>query len=448
METKDSPRIDKNKPEASCLKQKTTYNVALGGRTIKTASEPFEKPIGQEAGTIAVGAALARKLGLPRAATLNFKKRDGVFHLGPLVGIMTARSKSGSLFGEQQGYFQNLLKSLGSLKAFGYIFLWSDINWEKQIITGYCRVRNNSWQKGRFPLPDVVYNRCLAGSGKSTAALTRLAALNVRCFNTTLGSKWHVYQQLTQKSAINCLPETLLMDSSETLKHMLESHQDVYIKSLDGHLGKGIYRICKAEGGYRVQRTGEARGVYVKSLKTLTRMYGLDKRYGRLIVQKSIKPGRSGSHFDIRVLVQKDGQGCWQLTGMAVRIGLAGQITTNLHTGGRAESLEKALRLKGYNAARTSVVRQVLGRTALQIAKALEYTTENLGELGLDFVLDAEGRPWFLEANPRAGRRSFAHLGLRIRRLAVQRPMEYACYLAGFKIPSDAPGSAGLLRTQ
>lgn len=433
MESKDCLRKRTSDHEARSIKKESACCAALGGRILKPAPEQIQNRISQGSGRTAVGGSLAAKLGLPRAATLNVKQQDGIIRLGPLVGIMTAGSPSRSLFGEQEGYFRNLLKSLGRLNGFGYIFMPPGIDWETKSINGYYMARSDGWQKARFPLPDVVYNRCLTGSGKSAAALNRLAAMGIRSFNTSLGSKWHVYQQLKQNAAaLACLPETFLLDSSEALEQIFKSHNDVYVKRLDGHLGKGIFRISKAAGGYRVQRTGEARGMYIGSLKKITRMYGLNQSFGKLIVQKTIKPGRSGSHFDIRVLVQKDGQGCWQVTGMAVRVGLAGQITTNLHTGGRAESLEKALRSKGYSAERTSAVRQSLGRTALQIAEALESTTENLGELGLDFVLDAGGRPWFLEANPRAGRRSFAHLGLNTRRLAVQRPMEYACFLAGF----------------
>lgn len=433
MDSKYGSRNDLAENTAGLVNEEPDCKVALGGRIVKTGVEQIESFVNAGMDVLPIKGSLATRLGLPRGAGLNVKRQNRTYRLGPLVGIMTASVKSASHFGEQDGYFRHLLKSLAGLNGFGYIFTSSGIDWNAQSITGYYTGRSGSWQKARFPLPDVIYNRCLTGSSKSTAALRCFNDLGVRFFNTNLGSKWHVYRLLKQNDpALTCLPETMLLDSNEALEKMLRNHNDVYVKSLDGHLGKGIYRISKNEAGYRVQRTGEARGRYIGSVKKIIRMYGLEKKYGKLIVQKSIKTGRSGNHFDIRVLVQKDRQGCWQLTGMAVRLGLAGQITTNLHTGGRAESLEKALRLKGYNAARTSIVKQALQVTALQIAKDLDSATEYLGELGLDFVLDSGGRPWFLEANPRAGRRSFAHLGLNIRRLAVQRPMEYACHLAGF----------------
>lgn len=435
MESRDGSRNHLPHPKWKPVQEEPGVKIALGNRLLKMPVEQIETRVNKGAGKVAVSGSLARRLGLPRRAVLNVRQQDGVLRLGPLVGILTLSSKSASLFGEQEGYFRHLLKSLAGLNGFGYIFTPSGVDWEGRNITGYYTGRSGRWQKARFPQPDVIYNRCLTGSGESAEVIEGLAAMGVPSFNTGLGSKWHVYQALKLSSpALTCLPETVLLDSGEALERILKSHHDVYVKRLNGHLGRGIYRISQGKAGYRVQRTGETHGRFVGSVPKIIRMYGMDKRYGRLIAQKSIKPGRSGSHFDIRVLVQKDGRGCWRLTGMAVRMGLADQITTNLHTGGRAASLENALRLKGYNAARTSMVRQALKSCALQIAKALEPTTENLGELGLDFVLDAEGRPWFLEANPRAGRRSFARLGLNTRRLAVRRPMEYACYLAGFDL--------------
>nr|WP_284646839.1 YheC/YheD family protein [Paenibacillus chinjuensis] len=46
----------------------------------------------------------------------------------------------------------------------------------------------------------------------------------------------------------------------------------------------------------------------------------------------------SGDAYDVRSLVQKDGAGRWQLTGMAVRQGQGGSLTSNLHGGGKAEA--------------------------------------------------------------------------------------------------------------
>ena len=57
-----------------------------------------------------------------------------------------------------------------------------------------------------------------------------------------------------------------------------------------------------------------------------------------------------------------------------------------------------------------------------------------IGEIGLDFIIDAEGQVWFLEANSKPGRKAFSQMELnKEERLTIMRPMLYARYLAGFR---------------
>ncbi|OMD40025.1 hypothetical protein BSK52_14095 [Paenibacillus odorifer] len=44
------------------------------------------------------------------------------------------------------------------------------------------------------------------------------------------------------------------------------------------------------------------------------------------------------------MLVQKKGQGVWELTGIAARVGAARSITSNLHGGGHAVRAETLLK--------------------------------------------------------------------------------------------------------
>lgn len=59
----------------------------------------------------------------------------------------------------------------------------------------------------------------------------------------------------------------------------------------------------------------------------------------RYIIQPFLHLTNSkGQPFDVRVLMQKNGLGRWTLTGMAVRLGNQGSLTSNLHGGGTAVS--------------------------------------------------------------------------------------------------------------
>ena len=52
----------------------------------------------------------------------------------------------------------------------------------------------------------------------------------------------------------------------------------------------------------------------------------------------------NGRICDVRVLVQKDRDGAWHVTGVAVRAGAAGRVISNLHGGGRSLRLERLLK--------------------------------------------------------------------------------------------------------
>jgi glutathione synthase/RimK-type ligase-like ATP-grasp enzyme len=66
-----------------------------------------------------------------------------------------------------------------------------------------------------------------------------------------------------------------------------------------------------------------------------------------------------------------------------------------------------------------------------KVAELLEEHFVMLGEIGVDFALDTEGRVWVIEVNGKPDRNLFFALRDEelIKRI-LARPLEYACYLA------------------
>ncbi|WP_036724954.1 YheC/YheD family protein, partial [Paenibacillus forsythiae] len=119
--------------------------------------------------------------------------------------------------------------------------------------------------------------------------------------------------------------------------------------------------------------------------------------------------GSGGQPFDVRVLMQKDGNGRWTLGGMAVRLGPRGSLTSNLHGGGTAVHPASFLR-KQYGGAAANILAELALASAF-LPPLLEAGFGRLGELGLDFGIDPGGRIWLLEANSKPGRSAFALTG-------------------------------------
>lgn len=149
----------------------------------------------------------------------------------------------------------------------------------------------------------------------------------------------------------------------------------------------------------------------------------------RYVVQQGLDLAYlQGSPYDVRSIVQKNGQGEWQVTGKAARIGRRYSITSNLHTGGFARTVPTIL--QAYFPDRAEEIEQQIDHLAIRIAQVMEQKAGPLCDLGLDMGVDRQGNVWILEVNSKPGRKVFRHTGDRLaRRLSVETPMAYARYL-------------------
>jgi glutathione synthase/RimK-type ligase-like ATP-grasp enzyme len=138
---------------------------------------------------------------------------------------------------------------------------------------------------------------------------------------------------------------------------------------------------------------------------------------------------RTGAPYDIRCLVQKNGRGAWQLTGMAVRHGRPAGVTANLHGGGAA--LPATSFLAGEFGPEAAAIAADLKRLAVRVPETLEAQHGRLVELGIDFGVDRSGRIWLIEVNSKPGRAAFVRIGSpQTWRTAVESPLRYARFMS------------------
>lgn len=408
--------------------------VAIGNKIIRAVIEVGDD---SKERLITVSPELAMALGIPQGLDLNIRKDGEKLRLGPLVGIMTsAFNRQLGSFGSQNTFFKGLVISLENLHGLGYIFTPQDINWQKNRIHGYYLLPAKSkWQQKWFPFPDVCYNRYFKHSQTTSpgtpVSMARLQG-RTKTFNTSIGSKISIHQQLSREAGISPhLPDTHMFSSSNLLNVMLNKYREVYIKPLNGSKGQGITRVTKKNNRYLVKASGNAKLFSYLSLgEAISTIRSLSP--GRqFLIQQAIKV-RGVPHFDFRVMVQKNRHNHWTVTGIAARVASHTNITTNLHTGGHAVSLQHILTDRGFSLQQISSIQEEMEYLAMQIAQCIGRNSRLIGELGLDFIIDSQGKIWFLEANPKPARHSFTMIDKNLRSLTVSRPMEYACYLAGF----------------
>ncbi|NBD26090.1 YheC/YheD family endospore coat-associated protein [Paenibacillus glycinis] len=314
---------------------------------------------------------------------------------------------------------------------------------DSERIAGY-RLQGDEWQAGSFPLPDVVYDRALPSSSAQARsfheALNRLSRRKrYTLLNGSLPGKLDVYHALQQEPGLRrWLPETQPYEGAARLEALLERHPaGLFLKPSAGMHGKGALRLLADGDGWRIDGRD-------RHNRPLARRFADGSALGRWIdrfasaapylVQPCLElTDGEGRSFDVRALMQKDGEGRWRFTGAAVRRGSPGSVTANLHGGGTAVQAEEAFKTRYGDDGAATLVQRIRGASE-RYAAALEQHFGRLAELGLDFGLEPHGRLWLLEANAKPGRQSFDS-DAETAELAVRRPIDYAMLLASRQRP-------------
>lgn len=391
-------------------------------------------PAGSEGARLVLG----RNVPWPRSGTVQLQMRQlqsGMWHVGPVIGILSRRYR-GAIFGPQTALFRRMIREAAGISAAAFTFTPGSWLPARRRLFGYRPGAGLRWQRVWFPLPDVVYDRAFR-SPAVVGTLVRLRRAGVRVFNGRLGSKWR--QTLivrTDPELRPFVPPTRRLRSVSDLALFLSRYGAVYVKPTGGGMGKGIWRIERHGGGYLVRHTDRLARVHGFRARSVRSIYRSIRRYaGPFIVQPRLHLIRwEGAIADVRVLMQKNIAGQWQMTGAGVRAGRRAGIVSNLSGGGRSVPLHVVLEhVFPGEPERIREITQQIPALALRIARRFERFIPLLGELGIDLGIDTQGRIWFLEVNSKTGRRLFHHLeGSAAGRDADRRPMEYASWLAGF----------------
>jgi hypothetical protein len=146
--------------------------------------------------------------------------------------------------------------------------------------------------------------------------------------------------------------------------------------------------------------------------------------------------------FDFRLLYQKDWQGIWQPSGIAVRMGAPGSIITSPRSGGAVIHFSALLKdvfqeeITDKNGLYEQVV--TIGR---EVANTIDIEFGDCVELGLDMTIDINKKVWIIEVNGKPLKVSLKWLNDRaLMTRCYSRPIEYAVFLTGFKSADTEAG--------
>lgn len=355
------------------------------------------------------------------------------------LGIMTGRRHGNPPIAEPE-FCSHLCRAAPLYDLKVLVFHPEGVAKDGSSVNGYLW-QGGQWQSAQTPPPDILYNRCFykTPEEKKTAAAALAVLSRSLPWSRGLPDKWGVYEILRRsRAAASLLPETMVYSSREALGTMLaEREYGVFLKPKTGSHGKRTMHavlLSKREGGgVSVRGRDRMNNPFQYVFGTLDE--GLDWIHSfigqhRYIIQPYLHlTGSGGQPFDVRVLMQKNGTGAWTMTGMAVRLGSRGSLTSNLHGGGTAVPALPFLLAEFGGGAGRDLLKELTSASAL-LPPLLEESCGRLGELGLDFGIDAGGRIYLLEANSKPGRTVFRLTGdRRAARLAAENPLRYARHL-------------------
>ena len=306
-------------------------------------------------------------------------------------------------------------------------------------ITGYRYDRSlQKWQQDQFPLPDLIYDRSFCSNvaqyKRHRDAIRELLRLQPIPFLSRGGpGKWEVEIAIRQHNELlPHLPATALYRGGTSLLEKLLPAGELVLKPNGGSQGKGVVKVHVGPDGYRIigrNRSNELIDLAFEEVKPFQNILAQLMSGRRYLMQPYLElTTKQGEAYDIRSLMQKDEHGCWMLTGMAVRKGALGSLTSNLHGGGRAEPLLPFLTAQ-FGKTKSSFIELELNRLSLAIPLLMEQHFGRFAELGIDFGVDRSGAIWILEVNSKPGRYAFDGwfaAGDLAGKLAVQRPIRYA----------------------
>lgn len=391
---------------------------------------------------------IVETLGIPSMNTLLIRKQsDNTLQVGPLIGLLVTRGRGRRIppYSSQNNLLHSFITYCMKQNYIGFVFYPESLDIYARKINGLFLEYNPdgtvSWKKHNFPLPDVVYDRILHRTleRKQSSKLVKSFFMNepqITYFNPKFLNKWETHYILSSNMELQKhLPETADFENSDKLATLLENYKTVYMKPIHGSLGRGIFKITVTPQGYCSQHR--------KGKKTFTQIYNnfddlftslrLLKKNSACIIQQGLDFLKYQDRvFDLRVLVQKDKGGRWDITAMVARVANEQSIFPNIAAGGEAVNIETVwhnLFLTSWSESETCKLTREI---SILSAEVLEKKLGTFCEIGLDIGIDKNKNIWIIEINSKPSRKVFSKDQLNLKSLSLRKPIDFAAYSAGF----------------
>lgn len=411
---------------------------------LKCHSVTLDEPV--QDGYMGLSENILYKYGLRDGEVIGISYQRNMINIGPYIGVFVSKMAINLINkGKPHERVSELQKAARKEAVILYFFSVDDVDFINMEIYAFSfNFKMNIWEKVIYPYPDVIYDR---GGGftpeqmrkaklirKHIARLDAVAKYNSKhSFN-----KWDLHKRLSRhKEMLGYLPETVQYTGPDSLLAMMAKHNIIFLKGTNGSNGRQVIRVRKnnAEQIELNYFKSKNRTETVDSVNDLSRriiqLYGLEE----FIIQQGIDVIQyQGKNLDLRALVQRNGQGQWQVTAVVARVSVENCSITSTRTGSSCHLFDYAVNnILGFN---NSVIKQLKKRITnlLHLAvNLIEKEYGNFGELGIDIALSKQKELFFIECNAKPGKDTIGLSGNKEGYMnSFLRPIQYCKLLAGY----------------
>jgi glutathione synthase/RimK-type ligase-like ATP-grasp enzyme len=312
----------------------------------------------------------------------------------------------------ETSYFTEIAKRAAIGGVTCYRFIPSNIHPVTQVVTGSIfDTITGEWNKTEFAIPNILYDRCFYGedihSNQCMSIVSWLKSRNDIFFlGYGLPNKLELYNVLKQSPLVPYLPPTKLISISSTVLDELSVHKRIVLKPVNGSQGNGIFYIELQTLTYIVKTFNKNQHI----LREFRDQKKFRAWIESLLAKKSylIQPyleliNENEEPFDIRILLQKGKDGCWQERGRGIRVGHPDGILSNLSAGGHIVHYDAWK--EHYSSYQLEFIETEIIDILEKIPTTLEETFLPLFELGIDIGIAKTGSIWILDINSKPGRK-------------------------------------------
>ncbi|QGQ44506.1 YheC/YheD family protein [Metabacillus sediminilitoris] len=292
------------------------------------------------------------------------------------------------------------------------------------------------WVSDTFPIPSFIYDRCFYNrkeSIKKSKPIVNWLKKNpqVTFLGFGLPDKWRIFSLLQSDPIISSyLPDTELVYHAEQILRRLKIDSSCLLKPVTGSRGNGIIAINQTSETITL--------TYHKGSDKKTKIFYSTKELSgwceKLLHQQTyiMQPLLSlydshGYPFDIRLFLQKNQYGKWELVGKGVRKGYYGSFLSNLNAGGEPLTYEEWS--SSLTPKQKVLLEDELNTIINQLPLLLENKCHRLFEIGIDIGYSKDGSVWILDMNSKPGRKTLIETNPQLAEKLYLAPFHYCLHL-------------------